>query len=96
MYSSRENGTLREPVLRHVVRIVRRVELLDLSFRIVRDHDLERIRHAHHARHAHVEIVAHRVLERRQLRALRLARHAGRLDERRAGLRASRRDDACR
>ena len=67
MYSSRENGTMRDPVMRHVVRVVRRVQLLDLALRVVGQHDLERVHHAHHPRHPHVEIVADRVLIGRQL-----------------------------
>jgi len=63
------------------VRVVRRLEHLRITFRIIRDHDFERPRHAHDARHAHVQIVPDRVLEGLKLRARRFSRHADRLAE---------------
>ena len=75
MYSSRENGTLRVPA-DAILRVVDDVDLLDLPFGIVGDHDLERPQHRHHARRAAVQILAHAVLELRDVDDVFLLRHA--------------------
>ncbi len=62
MYSSRENGTLRVPISGSL-RMVGRFELFDFAFGIVRDHDLERPQHGHHARGPLVEVVADGILQ---------------------------------
>src|SRR5207237_2313067 len=51
------------------------------AVRVIRDHDLQRIHDAHHAWHAHVQVVAHVVLEGRELRARWFAGDADRLGE---------------
>ena len=66
MYSSRENGTFRVPIS-GFLRMVDRFELFDLPFGIVRDHDLQRPQHGHHARCPLVQIVANRVFEPRHV-----------------------------
>ena len=50
MYSTRENGTFRVPAQFGILGVVDRVQLFDLVFGVVLDHDLERPQHAHHAR----------------------------------------------
>ena len=64
------------------MRVVRRVQLLDLPLGIVGEHHLHRIEHRHHTRHAHVEVVANEVLEQRQLGTHGFPRHAHGLPER--------------
>ena len=68
------------------MRIVRRIQLLDLPLRIVREHHLHRVEYRHHTRHAHVEVIADEVLEHRELGAHGLSRHAHGLPERVDGL----------
>ena len=75
MYSSRENGTLRVPA-DGVFRVVDDVDLFDLPFRVVRQHDLQRAEHRHHARRAAIQILADAVLELRHVDDVLFLRHA--------------------
>ena len=75
MYSTRENGTLRVPA-DAIFRVVDDVDLLDLPLRVVRDDDLQRTQHGHHARRAAVQILADAVLELRHVDDVFLLRDA--------------------
>ena len=66
MYSSRENGTLRVPA-DGILGVVDDVDLFDLPFGIVGDDHLQRAQHRHHARRAAVQVLAHAVLELRDV-----------------------------
>ena len=61
--------------------IVRDLEVLDLPFRIVLELDLERPEHRHAPERATIEVLAHAVLEQRQLDAVLPPRHADPLGE---------------
>src|SRR5206468_8073896 len=52
---------------RRILRVVDDVDLLDLSFRIVGEDDLDRMQDGHHARRALVQILADAVLELRNV-----------------------------
>ena len=49
--------------MRRIFGIVDRVQLFDLAFGIILDHDFERPQHRHHARRALVQIFADAVLQ---------------------------------
>ena len=81
MYSSRENGTLRVPISAFCGLLAASSSSTWPSG-IVRDDDLQRPQHRHHARRPLVEVVANRVFEPRHVdRAVEL-RHADPFAER--------------
>jgi hypothetical protein len=75
-----ENGTLRFAGA-FVLGIIDRVDFLNLTFRIVVDHDFQRPQHGHHARGALVQVFADEVFEHRKFeRAIGLGNPNGRTE----------------
>ena len=61
--------------------VVDRIQLLHLPLRVVGQHHLERVEHAHDAQGSLVEVLAHAVLEERDIDDVRAFAHAGPVDK---------------